>query len=218
MSRPRGIRTGGGRTGGSRPAVAFARLAGAVALAVCAAGCGIRTTSVPVDAGPAPSRVPCEVSGKDVITQTHPGIPVFIYLVCASELAAVERTARIPEEKVFDSRVQIGQALLDELQAQPSSAEREAGFTTSVRGTLLVSAPREGDPAGTLRLSLQPEDLPAAALAQIVCTFAESDATDGQVVLGGPGDYPPRRYGCDQETKRRPDSTAPTLAPLPSAS
>ncbi|MEU3186984.1 hypothetical protein ABZ707_22710 [Streptomyces sp. NPDC006923] len=192
----------------------LARTAGVAALAVCAAACGIRTTSVPVDAGAAPSRVPCEVSRKDVITQALPGVPVQVYLVCASGLVPVERAARIPEEKALDGRIQIAQALLDELQAEPSAAERRAGFSTSVRGPLILSSPRGSDPPGTLRLSRPPEDLPAAALAQIVCTFAESEATSGKVTLGGPGDYAPHVYGCTQEAKSRPDSAVPTLSPV----
>ncbi|MFE2847058.1 hypothetical protein ACFXKS_26620 [Streptomyces scopuliridis] len=215
-------RTGTSRTGLSRtrrPGVAsFGRLAGVLALTVLAAGCGIRTTSVPVDAGPAPSRKPCEISGKDVITQARPGVPVRIYLACSSGLASVERAARIQQGKGPDDRVRIAQGLLDELQAQPSADEREAGFSTAVRGPLVISASRDGDPAGALRLSRQPEDLPATALAQIVCTFAESEATDGQVVLGGPGDYPPRAYGCTRATKAQPDAPVPTLGPVSTAS
>ncbi|MFJ5682577.1 hypothetical protein [Streptomyces sp. NPDC093099] len=204
-------RAGRGRRAGM---AAFGRLAGVVALAALAAGCGIRTTSVPVDAGPAPSRKPCEISGKDVITQARPGVPVRIYLVCSSGLAPVERAARIQQGRGSDDRVMIAQGLLDELQAEPSTDEREAGFGTTVRGPLVVSSSREGDPAGALRLSRQPEDLPATALAQIVCTFAESEATDGQVVLGGPGDYPARAYGCTRATKAQPDAPVPTLGPV----
>ncbi|MFE4059720.1 hypothetical protein ACFXP3_26100 [Streptomyces sp. NPDC059096] len=194
------------------------RFAGVVALVALAAGCGIRTTSVPVDAGPAPSRMPCEIAGKDVVAQSESGVPVRVYLVCASGLASVGRTAGIPAGTAAEARVGAAQALVDALQAQPSAAEREAGFTTSVRGPLTVSAAHGGDPAGALRLSRQPEDLPAAALAQIVCTFAESGGSDGRVVLGGPGAYPTRTYVCDQETKRHPDADVPTLAPSTSAS
>ncbi|MFJ5104248.1 hypothetical protein [Streptomyces sp. NPDC088554] len=202
------------------------RLVGAAvltALATLSAGCGIRTTSIPVDAGSAPSRLPCETSGNGVITQSQPGVPVRVYLLCASGLSSVERTARIPTGDgtgsadgtvgTSDSRLRTAQGLLDELLAQPSAIEREAGFSTSVRGPLIVSAAHRGDPAGTLRLSRQPEDLPMAALAQIVCTLTESEATDGQVVLGGPGAYPPREYACDQETKSHPDKVIPTVAP-----
>ncbi|MFJ9032238.1 hypothetical protein ACIRQP_27660 [Streptomyces sp. NPDC102274] len=197
---------------------AFGRLAGVVALTALAAGCGIRTTSVPVDAGPAPSRKPCEISGKDVITQARPGLPVRIYLACSSGLASVERAARIQQGKGSDDRVRIAQGLLDELQAQLSADEREAGFSTAVRGPLVISSSRADDPAGTLRLSHQPEDLPATALSQIVCTFAESEATNGRVVLGGPGDYPPRAYICTGATKTEPDMPAPTVGPVPTTS
>ncbi|WP_233518311.1 hypothetical protein [Streptomyces corynorhini] len=192
------------------------RLTGVLALAALAlSACGIRTTSIPVNAGAAPSRMPCEISGENVITQAESGIPARVYLVCSSGLASVERAARIPEGGAGsdDARRKTAQGLLDELQARPSAAEREAGFSTSVRGPLLVSGSRKGDPAGTLRLNRQPEDLPTVALAQIVCTLAESGATDGKVVLGGPGGYPARGYACEKETKIHPDTGVPTTAP-----
>lgn len=196
----------------------FAVLAGTLALAGAAGGCGIRTTAVPVNAGAAPSRVPCEVSGGNLTTQAQPGVAVRVYLVCGSELVPVERAASIPAEKALGERGQVAQALVDELLEQPSSTEREAGFTTYVRGPLRVSGARSGDPLGTLRLSRQPEDLPTAALAQIVCTLTEGAATDGSVVLGGPGTYGARGYRCDDDTKRRPEVAVPTTGPLPSAS
>ncbi|MER7661388.1 MULTISPECIES: hypothetical protein [unclassified Streptomyces] len=202
---------------GRRAAVALAALLGALAVG----GCGIRSTQVPVDAGPAPSRVPCEVSGGN-ITQAQPesGVPVRVYLVCASQLESVDRTAGVPEKKALSDRVQVAQALIDELQKEPSSSEREAGFATYVRGPIVAGGPRKGDPAGTLRLNRQPEDLPATALAQIVCTLAESRAAapGGSVVLGGPGAYAPRSYSCSQAAKERPDETVPTLGALPSPS
>ncbi|WP_329382586.1 hypothetical protein [Streptomyces sp. NBC_01716] len=203
------------RTPAGRP---VAVLAGALALAGAVGGCGIRTTTVPVDAGAAPSRVPCEVSEGNLTTQAQPGAAVRVYLVCGSELVPVERAAAIPADKSRSDRLQVAQALVDELEERPSSTEQEAGFTTYVRGPLAVSEARAGDPLGTLRLSRQPEDLPTAALAQLVCTLIEGTATDGSVVLGGPGAYEARGYRCDDDTKRRPDVTVPTTGPLPSAS
>ncbi|MFF0446921.1 hypothetical protein ACFYT4_10975 [Streptomyces sp. NPDC004609] len=211
MTRPvRHRRTTGAFTG-------LAALLGALALG----GCGIRPTQVPVDAGPAPSRVPCEVSGDNLSAQPQ-GVPVRIYLVCASQLSLVDRTADIPAAKSPADGLRVAQALLAELQKEPSSAEREAGFATYVRGGMSVSGGRASDPPGTLRLSRQPEDLPAAALSQIVCTFAESRAASaGVVVLGGPGAYAPRAYECTGTTRERPAEPVPTLAlsasPSPSA-
>ncbi|MFI6085944.1 hypothetical protein ACIBBB_34240 [Streptomyces sp. NPDC051217] len=196
----------------------LAVLVGTLALAGTVSGCGIRTTTVPVDAGAAPSRVPCEVSEGNLTTQARPGAAVRVYLVCGSELVPVERAAAIPADKTRSDRLQVARALLDELEERPSSTEQEAGFTTYVRGPLAVSEARAGDPLGTLRLSRQPEDLPTAALAQIVCTLIEGAATDGSVVLGGPGAYGARGYRCDDDTKRRPDVAVPTTGPLPSAS
>lgn len=199
-----------------RTAAALAVLASVVALS----GCGIRTTRIPVDAGPAPSRAACEVSKGDITPRAQlQGIPVRVYLVCASQLASVDRTAEVPEARAGD-HVLVAQALLDELRRAPSAQEHAAGFTTYVRESLSLSGARAGDPAGTLRLSSQPEDLPGPGLAQLVCTFAESRAatTDGPVLLGGPGEYPPRRYQCSTATKERPEETVPTLGPVPSAS
>ncbi|GLF94256.1 hypothetical protein [Streptomyces yaizuensis] len=190
---------------------------GALALAggvLLLSGCGIRTTQVPVNDGPAPSRPPCAVSGAPAAE----GFPVRVYLVCASGLKPVDRVVELPAESAHDGRVRVAGALLAELRRQPSETEREAGFTTDVPDPVVVGGARPGDPAGTLRLSRQPEDLPPTALAQIVCTFAESQAAvaGGAVVLGGPGEYPPRGYSCQERVRERPAEPVPTLSPLPS--
>lgn len=181
-------------------------------------GCGIRTTQVPVDAGPAPSRVPCETTGANFAQSRPETMPVRVYLACASQLKSVDRTADLPMVAGDEGRVRVAQALLAQLRVEPSDAEREAGFDTAVRGPMMISGPRQGDPEGTLRLSRQPEDLPTTALAQIVCTFAESRAAapGGAVVLGGPGEYPPRGYTCSEAIKDRPRGPVPTYTALPS--
>ncbi|MGW7358098.1 hypothetical protein ACWGI0_16070 [Streptomyces sp. NPDC054802] len=203
------------RRGGRGPAAAAAL----VALVLALGGCGIRTTQVPVDAGAAPSRVPCEVSGASISPQAQEqGVPVRVYLMCATQLVPVDRTARIVGSGAAKSPAEFARAVLDELLEEPSGPEQEAGFATHVRGPLRVDGARAGDPAGTLRLSRQPEDLPTPALAQIVCTLAESRAAGegGAVVLGGPGDYAPRAYACSALTKERPEGAVPTLSALPS--
>ncbi|WP_442817848.1 GerMN domain-containing protein [Streptomyces sp. NBC_01591] len=198
---------GSGNRRAYRSAVA---LAGVVAGALLAAGCGIRSTSVPVDAGAAPSQVPCTMSAENVTTQALKGIPVQIYLVCSAQLVTVDRTVQVDENA--SDRVRVAQALLDELRQKPPAEERQAGYSTTVPQNLRVDAARPGDRAGTLRLSEQPEDLRSEALAQIVCTYAESDtlAPEDTVVLGGPGDYAPRGYLCTSEMKARPKAV-PTL-------
>ncbi|MFF1926418.1 hypothetical protein ACFVW8_38385 [Streptomyces sp. NPDC058221] len=192
---------------GLRPAAA---VAGAVLCAVLAAGCGIRTTSVPVDAGPAPSQVPCAMPPEDVTAQAGEGSPVQIYLVCSSQLVTVDRSVRVRETK--SDRVEVAAALLEELRVKPTGPEEQAGFSTVVPSALRVTGPRAGDAKGALRLSEQPEDLTPEALAQIVCTYAESEplVQDGTVLLGGPGDYAARGYLCTTETKASP-KTVPTL-------
>lgn len=200
---PRGGRTGGPR----RPAVVLAAALAGVALI---SGCGIRTTSVPVDAGAAPSRVPCRLSSPDSATKALDGIEVDVYLVCASQLVTVDRT--VPVSATTSDRLLVARALLDEVQSPPPADERRAGFSTTVPTSLRVTGGHRSDPRGTLRLSTQPEDLSAEALAQLVCTYAESDVlvSAGTVVLGGPGNYAPRGYLCTTETKARPQDV-PTL-------
>ncbi len=204
-------------TAGGPGARRWGMSAGAVVLAAVTAGCGIRTTSVPVDAGGAPSRVPCTLSEPTARAAVpDAGTQVRVYLVCASGLQAVRRTVR-PGGDGPDgaTRAATAQALLDAIREEPSQGERQAGFTTYLGEPLTVVAGGADDPEGTLRLSRRPEELPPVALAQIVCTYGEGDATSvrGAVVLGGPGADPVRRYVCDEGVKDRPESPVPTRVP-----
>ncbi|MFF3845038.1 hypothetical protein [Streptomyces sp. NPDC002328] len=177
------------------------------------AGCGIRATEVPTDFGPAPSRVRCSLAEPDVTTQTSRGVPVRVFLLCGSSLVAVDRSVPVPEDGAGDSarRVLVAQGLLDELAESPPAAEKEAGYTTDVRGGMTVSGPAPKDPDDALRLSTSPDELTSFALAQLVCTFSDSAAAegDGSVVLGGPGAERPRRYACTDEVRSRPGTKEP---------
>ncbi|MCX5194797.1 hypothetical protein OOK31_12960 [Streptomyces sp. NBC_00249] len=195
---------------------ALAAVAGLVALT--GTGCGIRATTVPVDVGPAPSRVSCDTPEQPPAGQSGvQGFRATIELVCGSQLVGVERLVPVPEKRpARDPLVLVAQALVEQLERTPSQEERDAGFTTGVQGELTVSPPRTGDPAGTVRLSRRPEDLPPVALAQIVCTLSASDAVSagpGPVVLGGPDADPPRTWECTDAVRSRPES-APTLGEL----
>ncbi|MFD6279467.1 hypothetical protein ACFWFI_28450 [Streptomyces sp. NPDC060209] len=185
------------------PRRAVAALAAVAACAALAAGCGIRSTSVPVDAGAAPSRMPCRTASAQATAPPPESVSVRIYLVCASQLVTVERTVEVDEAR--SDPLLIAQTLLSELQREPDSDERRAGFTTDVPAGLRVSGAHKGDPEGTLRLNEQPDDLPAEALAQVVCSYADSESlgSGGSVLLGGPGNYAPRGYLCTSETKSR---------------
>ncbi|WP_432134842.1 MULTISPECIES: hypothetical protein [unclassified Streptomyces] len=188
------------------------RLLAAVALPALLAGCGIRATEVPTDFGPAPSRVRCTLSDADTATQPARGVPVQVFLLCGSSLVAVDRWAPVPAGASDGARRGlVAQGLLDQLARRPSTAEKQAGYTTSVRGGMTVDGPRPDDPDETLRLSVAPGDLTSYALAQIVCTFSDSAAAegDGSVVLGGPGSGPPRRYECTDEVRSRPGTSRP---------
>ncbi|MGW7511723.1 hypothetical protein ACWGJ0_28980 [Streptomyces massasporeus] len=191
---------------------AVPRLLAVPALAVLLAGCGIRATEVPTNFGPAPSRVQCSLAEPDISTQAARGLPVQVFLLCGSSLVTVDRTVRVPDGAAdSERRILVAQGLLDQLAAPTSAAEKEAGYSTDVRGGITVGGPRPGDPDDTLRLSTAPAGLTSYALAQVVCTFSDSAAAegDGSVVLGGPGAESPRRYECTDEVRARPGSTEP---------
>ncbi|MET7680235.1 hypothetical protein [Streptomyces sp. NPDC005423] len=181
-------------------------------LGLLLAGCGIRSTQVPTDFGAAPSRVPCTLSGPDVSAPASRGVPVQVFLLCGSSLVTVDRSVVVPDGTAdARRRVIVGQGLLDQLAESPSSGERAAGYTTDVRGGMTVSGPRAGDPEDSLRLSTAPAELTSYALAQIVCTFSDSAAAegDGSVILGGPGPAPLRRYACTDDVRNQPGSKQP---------
>ena len=168
----------------------------AVLALLALAACGIRSTDVPVDAGPAPTRTTCDAPAEEGTAEAR----TEVYLVCGSRVNAVQRAIELPADPT--DRVEVATALLDELQSDPARQERAAGFSSEVPDDLEVSGPAANDPAEALRLNKRPSDLPAAALGQIVCTFAHSDSLgDGStVMLGGPVDSPhggqPKRYRC----------------------
>jgi hypothetical protein len=181
-------------------------------LAGVLAGCGIRATEVPTDFGPAPSQARCSLAEPDIMTQSSHGMAVQVFLLCGSSLVTVDRSVRVRDGAAdSERRVLVAQGLLDQLAATPSQAEKEAGYTTDVRGGVKVTGPRAGDPEDTLRISIAPGDLTSYALAQIVCTFSDSAAAegDGSVILGGPGAEKPRRYECTDEVRVRPGSAEP---------
>ncbi|MGW7104458.1 hypothetical protein [Streptomyces sp. NPDC054838] len=192
-------------------------VAGVLVLAALTAGCGIRATTVPVDVGAAPSRVSCDTKAQPGGGQQPSGVPGFratVELVCGSQLVGVERVVTVPEKRPAREPVVLAaQALLEALEREPSAEERDAGFTTGVPAGLSAAPTRAGDPAGTVRLSRKPEDLPPVALSQIVCTLSESEAVSagpGPVVLGGPDADPPRAWECSDAVRSRPESV-PTL-------
>ncbi|MES4901128.1 MULTISPECIES: hypothetical protein [unclassified Streptomyces] len=189
------------------------RAAGALlgAVALLASGCGIRGTSVPVDAGPAPSRASCQAPDPGRSAEGAGRVTVRVYLICTSRILSVSRSARLTDEKTPEP-LQVARALLDQLQEQPSFAEEEAGFSTAVEDWVRISGPAKGDPDGALRLNRLPEELQSYALAQLVCTYAETTVADSRhrVVLGGPdADRDPlKRYECTEEMRRHPEIAA----------
>ncbi|MER5947270.1 hypothetical protein ABT127_14485 [Streptomyces sp. NPDC001904] len=189
-----------------RPRTRLSALLGLSALLL--AGCGIRPTEVPTEFGAAPTRVGCALANTSRAQEPRTGgqFAVQIYLVCTSQLVTVDRTVTLKRGQSSERAV-VAQQLLAQLARRPSSDERQAGFSTDVGTRLKVSGPAAGDPSDALRLSTPPDDLSPYALAQIVCTFANSKMTteDGDhVVLGGPADDPLRDYECTDAVKARP--------------
>ncbi|MGW8378865.1 hypothetical protein [Streptomyces sp. ODS28] len=186
------------------------------AFALLASGCGIRATSVPVDAGSAPSRVGCVLPGEEKgpdgadKAQARPAMRVF--LVCGSRVSPVERRVDIPDKGPGGGRLTMARALLQELQRAPSEDERTAGFETDVPRDLTVSGPAPGDPSETLRLSRPLDDLRSFAVAQLVCTYADTAAADANeaVTLGGPADAKerPQRFECGTALRTSPEAAA----------
>ncbi|MDX2519628.1 hypothetical protein PV385_26530 [Streptomyces stelliscabiei] len=201
------VRVRGPRARGVRVLAATGALAGLLA------GCGIRATQVPTDFGPAPSMVPCELSMTDITPHTTPsGMPVEVFLLCSGALVRVNRSVEVAEgTDEARRRVVVAQGLLDALAAAPTRIEDEAGYGTAVPPGLTVTGPAPGDPEDALRLSTAPDALPRYALAQIVCTFADSAAAgdNGSVVLGSTSAESLRRYECASETQSTPGAGNP---------
>ncbi|MFF7728302.1 hypothetical protein [Streptomyces sp. NPDC008001] len=175
-----------------------------LALLGSATACGIRGTAVPVDAGGAPSRSSCVVKPEHSVPSG--AATVTVQLECTSQLVPVTRP--VPGPETSEDAVAVARLLLDELRRTPSAEETEAGMSTVVPQRLTVAGPRPGDPAGTLRLSKDPAELPQIGLAQLVCTYAGTAAADGKraVVLGGPSGARPLSYACTDELRVHPDS------------
>lgn len=182
-----------------------------------AGGCGIRSTTVPVDAGPAPTRVSCQVPKVRDSPNLGDSALVRVYLVCGGQVTPVQRV--VPVRRQVAGRPAQVRELVAQLQRSVLGEEAKAGFDTRVPGTLEVLGPREGDPQDALRLSQPLADLPSFALAQIVCTLADSPyaTAGGTVVLGGSAqNSEARSYTCTPELRTRPQAADSAGVKVPS--
>ncbi|MFI0898891.1 hypothetical protein [Streptomyces sp. NPDC020983] len=188
------------------PRAAAGVLLAAAALPLAGA-CGIRSTTVPVDAGPAPSRVSCQTPAPDNSPGAVDAQIEKIYLVCGGQTTPVRRTVVVRPQAA--NRVEQVNELVRQLQRSVLGEEAKAGFSSAVPGSLQILGPAPGDPADALRLSQSIEDLPSFALAQIVCTVAESPLASPPrtVVLGGPErSRSVRSYQCTDDLQTRPEA------------
>ncbi|HEY5832767.1 hypothetical protein [Streptomyces sp.] len=190
---------------GPRTAAGRLLVAGAL-LAAPLTGCGIRTTTVPVDAGPAPSRTSCAVPHAGTAPEAETVVRQ-VYLVCGLQITPVRRS--VPRRAGAFDRIAEVRELLAQLQRGPLTAESQAGFSTAVPATLAVAGPRATDPRDTLRLSQPLDELPSFALAQIVCTLTAAGtqiAPDRTVTLAGsPPSTTARVYTCTPALRTTPD-------------
>ncbi|HEV7625431.1 MAG TPA: hypothetical protein VGO89_02940 [Streptomyces sp.] len=205
-----------------RPVRVRTACAAVAVLGALVSGCGIRSTSVPVDAGAAPSRVGCVLPGdRETADEGSKGnLPVRVYLACGSRVSPVERRVALPDGDDSE-RLPVARGLLDALQAQPDSEEESAGFKSAVPRSLKVEGGDEGDPPGALRLNIPLHDLPSFALAQIVCTYADTAASgmEGYVILGGTAKgsgagEPLRRFECGTSLRTRPETAETAGTPV----
>jgi hypothetical protein len=173
--------------------------------------CGIRPTSVPVDAGVAPSRAECGAENRSTPSpQASKGEePHDVYLVCGPQIAAVPRSMPLTGTSGREAHRKDAAVLLDELQRSPGPKEQADGYTTAVSG-LRTAPAHAGDPVGAVRFSKPPDELGDPALAQLVCTYAGMDAT---VRLGGPHDPALTSYTCDLRVLAEPDSVREHMTP-----
>ncbi len=206
------------RAGGRIAAAA----AGMTLAAGTLAGCGIRATAVPVDAGAAPTRTVCEPPGPAPARTGDPQLEVRVYLVCGERLVAVRRlVSAAPQPGLGLVRL-----LLEQLNHAPDRAERGAGFTSAVPAglnavggpdlSLLSGAAVAPAPVPVVwRLDRTPGGLPPFALGQVVCTLADA-AVSGPgrpVVLAGPRGAP-RSYTCGTALRTEPDAGATAGTPV----
>jgi hypothetical protein len=195
------------------------RAAIAAVAALMLSGCGIRATTVPVDAGAAPSRSRCvEPDTAPSLTPSHttPHAPsgsyrldgTVLYLVCNAQLTERKRAAELR-----GGYLEVARSLLDQLRTAPEQAERANGYDTAVPDALRLTGPRTGDPAGTLRLDMRLDELPDFALGQLVCTLSDNLLGDGPVLIGGKGDSQVRRFTCNTALRTQegpePDTGVP---------
>lgn len=168
-------------------------------------GCGIRGTTVPVDAGPAPSRVSCEAPTAGAAARAET-VRRQVFLVCSMQVAPVDRYVPVREGWI-DWHEQVVE-LFSQLQISPRAAETRAGFSTAIPGSLYVLPVDRHDPGRVVRISQAPTELPSFALAELVCTLAADHqiSPEGQIVLGGPAPAPLRTYTCTSDLRTDPDA------------
>lgn len=121
-----------GRGAGNRRAA----IATALAVATLAVGCGIRATTVPVDAGAAPSRVPCAVPVSSASAAGHS-------VASMSDPASASTTPRLPHSSASSSSV-----------SSPASTGKLWADQTVVYlvcGSKLTAVTRPGELRGTFR-------------------------------------------------------------------
>lgn len=201
-----GSRPRAGRAGGVPAALAAAVLAAALA------GCGIRSTDGPINAGepakrPAPGTATTAPVAQHQIYLIREGRPQPVPRGDAVDIQVPAPGATRIAAPGDPLRMSLIDRLLRELAKGPSSAEAAQGWTTAVpAGGIGLAEPQPGDPADLVRLDVDNvAALNPLALGQIVCTLQRAAKTEGLPLAGRTG--PARAEQCAAYQK------APAAAP-----
>ncbi|OIV38568.1 hypothetical protein BIV57_04740 [Mangrovactinospora gilvigrisea] len=160
---------------------------GVLGVLAALAGCGIRPTAYPVDAGAPAGRADCPSASRPTAEAAAATESASVlYLVCGDRLATVARLTDTPPTAA---------SLLYLLR------QEALPYTTAVPQGLSTADAKDGDPAGAIRLSTDPARLSGWARAQLVCTFATNlHRGTGGIPLGGP-DGAVHEEDCAQATR-----------------
>ncbi|MDI2130959.1 hypothetical protein [Yinghuangia seranimata] len=174
----------------------------AVSTAALVAGCGIRATEGPVNAGepakrPSPQgTTPSGVVGRHQIYLVRDGRPQPVLRGDPVDIQIPQPgSTKVPVPDDPQRMSQIDR-LLRELVKGPSADERAQGWTTALpSGGVGPAEPQPGDPADLVRLDVEPSSLSPLGLGQVVCTLQHASHAEVVPLAGRLGLGKPMRCG-----------------------
>lgn len=188
-------RTSAGVRAGRRPRRSRLAIVGAVGAAALLAGCGIRATEGPINAGE-PAKRPQGTATSPVLA-THPiylvrnGRPEPVLRGDAVDLPLPSHNPTHPSTADDPLRLSLIDRLLRELAKGPTQEEKAAGWTTRLpSGGVGLANPFPDDSPELVRLDVGSlGELDPLALGQVVCTIQRAAKADRILLAGrgGPG-------------------------------